>query len=99
MVAVSVVIPARNAARTLDAQLQALAAQRFPAEWEVLVSDNGSTDATRAVAVEWAGRIPLLRVIDASARPGASAARNLGAAAAHGELLLFCDADDVVADG
>ncbi|WP_308220563.1 glycosyltransferase [Humibacter sp. RRB41] len=96
---VSVVVPARNAAMTLNAQLEALAQQKVSCAWEVLISDNGSTDATRDVAERWAGRIPLLRVIDASARRGASAARNLGAAAASGELLLFCDADDVIAPG
>ena len=97
--AVSVVIPARNAATTLGAQLEALAAQQASGTWEVVVADNGSTDATRTVAESWAVRFPRLRVIDARARRGASAARNIGAANARGRLLLFCDADDVVAPG
>src|SRR5690606_34073255 len=94
----SVVIAAFNAERTLGEQLAALSRQavRFP--WEVLVCDNGSTDGTVAVVTEWQGRLPQLRLVDASARRGPGAARNAGAARALSPLLLFCDADDVVAD-
>lgn len=95
-VTVSVVIPAYNAAATLARQLEAFEQQRVSQPWELIVADNGSTDDTRAVAEGWAVRIPALRVVDAGERRGASAARNLGAAAARGDLLLFCDADDVI---
>lgn len=95
---VSVVIPARNAARWLDQQLAALAAQDVPVPWEVVVADNGSCDATRQVAASWRDRLPV-RVVDASATAGINHARNRGAAEARGELLLFCDADDVVQPG
>jgi glycosyltransferase involved in cell wall biosynthesis len=94
----SVVIAAFDAAGTLDEQLAALARQRVAATWEVVIADNGSTDDTRAVAGAWADRLPGLRVIDASARRGAGAARNIGVAAASGRDVVFCDADDVVAD-
>jgi glycosyltransferase involved in cell wall biosynthesis len=100
---ISVIIPARNAARTLAAQLSALADQTPPhrwrhEDWEVIVADNGSEDGTAAVVAAWAGRLPV-RIVDASARPGPAAARNLGAAAARGVLLAFTDADDVVREG
>jgi len=92
----SVVIPVRNGASTLAAQLDALAAQRFDQPFEVLVCDNGSTDDTRAVAQSYAGRLPGLAVVDASGRRGVASARNAGARAARGPVLAFCDADDVV---
>lgn len=95
-VEVSVVIPAWNAAETLGEQLEALSAQVALAGSEVIVADNGSSDATADIARSWAARIPRLRVVDASSRRGPSAARNIGAAAARGRLLLFCDADDIV---
>lgn len=96
---VSVVIPVRNGERWLGAQLEALADQRYGGPWEVVVVDNGSTDCGMEVARAWAGRLPSLRIVDASARRGINHARNRGAREARGDLLLFCDADDVVAEG
>ncbi len=95
----SVIIPAYNAADTISGQLGALAGQHWGGGWEVLVSDNGSTDQTRAVALGFRNRLPDLRVIDASARSGAGHARNVAARQARGDALLFCDADDEVAPG
>lgn len=95
----SVVIPARNAAAVLGAQLATLRKQEFDGRFEVIVADNGSTDDTAAVAVGWADRIPGLQVVDASERPGISHARNTGVAAASGEYVLFCDADDEASPG
>ena len=94
----SVVIAAYDAEDTLGEQLDALAAQRVPFGWEVVVADNGSTDGTAALARSYAGRLRI-RVVDASATPGAGAARNVGASVVRAPLVAFCDADDVVADG
>jgi GT2 family glycosyltransferase len=96
---ISVIVPVLNAAATLGDQLEALARQSFSGEWELIVSDNGSSDVSLEVAKQWRSRIPLLRIVDASERSGAAAARNIGAAAARGERLAFCDADDVVSEG
>jgi glycosyltransferase involved in cell wall biosynthesis len=96
---VSVVIPLRNGADTLEFQLQALASQTYPGAWEVVIADNGSTDDGVERAQRWRQKLPELRVIDASNRRGINHARNAGAAAARGDLLLFCDADDVAAPG
>jgi glycosyltransferase involved in cell wall biosynthesis len=93
---VTVIIPVRNGAATLPEQFTALTKQTYDRPWEVVVADNGSTDRTREVCAEWASRLPDFRVVDASEIPGSSHARNVGAAAARGELLAFCDADDVV---
>jgi glycosyltransferase involved in cell wall biosynthesis len=94
---ISVVIAAFNAESTLGDQLAALARQDAGFPFEVLVCDNGSTDGTAKLARGWADRLNL-RVVDASARRGPGAARNVGAAAAASPLLAFCDADDVVTD-
>ncbi|HZP29947.1 MAG TPA: glycosyltransferase, partial [Acidimicrobiia bacterium] len=95
----SVVIPAYNVETVIGEQLASLAAQDFRGEWEVLVSDNGSTDATVARVLEWCGRLPGLRLVDASQRRGRSPARNIGAAEARGDFLLFLDADDRATPG
>ena len=97
--AVSVVIPVLNGAATIAQQLQALAGQTYRGSWEVVVADNGSTDTTTEIVRAWSGRLPGLRLVDASTRMSTNHARNLGAAAAAGELLAFCDADDVATPG
>jgi glycosyltransferase involved in cell wall biosynthesis len=98
-VEVTVVIPARNVASTLGDQLEALSGQDFDGAWEVVVADNGSTDATRVVAESYCERLPSLCVVDASARRGVNAARNAGVRAGRGTLILFCDGDDIVTSG
>ncbi len=97
-VRLSVIIACLNAEDTLAEQLEALAGESCPVGWELLICDNGSTDTTVQVAERYRGRLPL-RIIDASARRGAGAARNCGAQVAHGAWLAFCDADDVVGSG
>ncbi|MEU9955382.1 glycosyltransferase family 2 protein [Streptomyces sp. NPDC050982] len=96
---VSVVIPVRDGALTLPAQLRALASQTYTAPWEVLVVDNGSTDSTREVAEKARPDLPGLRIVDAHERPGESYARNRGIADARGDFIAFCDADDVADPG
>lgn len=93
---VSVVIPAYNAEQVLPTQLQALGRQTYRERWEVIVADNGSSDQTRQVAESYREQLPSLIVVDASRVRGPSHARNIGAQSASGDLLLFCDADDLV---
>src|SRR6476469_9044416 len=90
----SVVIPTFNAASMLDEQLAALAAQDGDVDFEVIVADNGSTDDLPGVVERWSDTLDV-RTVDASARRGPSAARNIGATASTAPLLLFCDADDI----
>lgn len=97
---VSVIIPAYNGAALIGNQLDALARQETNLTWEVIVADNGSTDATPDILRQRAASFPVdLRVVDASARQGAGQARNVGARASRGAVLLFCDCDDEVMSG
>ena len=89
----SVVIPARDAARTLPRVLEALAAQE-PRPFEVLVVDDGSTDETSRVAERHGAR-----VIAPDRRGFAGGARNVGWEAASSELVVFLDADAVPDSG
>ena len=90
----SVVIPVKNQARYLPEQLESLTRQQYAGQWEVIIVDNGSDDGSVEVAGDFIGKLPRLRVIDAT-KQGVAAARNVGAANATGDALLFCDADDV----
>jgi glycosyltransferase involved in cell wall biosynthesis len=94
-----VVVPAYNAASTLAEQLEALAAQRYDGGWELVIVDNGSTDGTADLARRYRQRFKAFTLVDGGSRRGHSAPRNAGAIAAQGELLAYCDADDVVAPG
>ena len=98
-VELSIVIPARNAADFLGHQLAALTAQGWNGTWEVVVAvDTASTDGTAAVVRQYAGS-GRIRLVDAPPGGGPGASRNVGATAAAGSALAFCDADDIVGDG
>jgi hypothetical protein len=84
---ISVVIPAYNAAAHLRATLASVAAQ-FQAPAEVIVVDDGSVDATAAIAANAGARV--IRQENA----GVSAARNAGVRSARSEWIAFLDADD-----
>jgi glycosyltransferase involved in cell wall biosynthesis len=62
--------------------------------YEIILSDDGSTDDTLAEAHRAAAANPLVRVVSSPENRGAGPARNRGAAAARGEVLFFLDADD-----
>jgi glycosyltransferase involved in cell wall biosynthesis len=92
---VSVIVPVRDAAEHLPAQLEALARQDHEDAWEVVIADNESRDGSAEVAERWLARLPSARLVIAAGGRGPSHARNAGAAAARGDFLAFCDADDV----
>lgn len=92
---VSVIIAAYNAANTIADTLKSLQTQTFP-NWEAIVIDDGSSDATLAVAGRFAHQDRRIRVIS-QPNSGPSAARNAGIRLARFEWLLFLDADDWIA--
>lgn len=94
---ISVIIPAFNAERFLPLQLEALDAQSGAPSYEVVVVDNASTDGTASVVHRLAREVSYpLRLVSAPEHQGPGFARNVGAAHAHADLLMFADADDVV---
>lgn len=87
---VSVVIPAYNAARSIERAVDSVLTQTFQA-WEIVVIDDGSTDDIRAVVKKYG---PAIRYIDQKENKGVSAARNQGIAQSTGDWIAFFDADD-----
>jgi teichuronic acid biosynthesis glycosyltransferase TuaG len=92
--AVSVVTPVWNALATLGATVASVQAQSF-CDWEMLLVDDGSTDASLALAEELAAADPRIRVLRHEKNQGAAAARNRGIRAAAGRYIAFLDADDL----
>lgn len=90
----SIVIPAYSAATTLSETLDAVLAQRF-ADWECIVVDDGSKDDTAAVAQAYAAGDARVRVVS-QANQGTGGAYNAGVAAAAGEFIVVCSADDLL---
>ncbi len=95
----SVIIPCFNGADTIAVQLEALAKQQWSAPWEVVVSDNGSTDESVAIVEQYQEKLPNLRIVDSSKRQGVAHALNCAIQATNSEALALCDADDEVAPG
>jgi glycosyltransferase involved in cell wall biosynthesis len=89
---VSVVIPTYNRCEMLRDALEHLALQRLPSnEFEVIVSDDGSSDATKAVVDSFTDRLRIKYHFQEDLGFRAAAARNAGARLAEAPLLVFLD--------
>jgi cellulose synthase/poly-beta-1,6-N-acetylglucosamine synthase-like glycosyltransferase len=87
---VSVIVPAYNAAPTIDACLEGLLGQSVPGDrYEVIVVDDDSSDETTEIVGGYEVRLIV------KSHQGPAAARNEGVAQARGEIVLFTDADCV----
>jgi len=88
---VSVIIPTHNRAGWVTEAVASVLAQSWR-DYELLVVDDGSTDATLEALAPYRGQLKLLR---RRTRRGVAAARNLGVSAARGPWLAFLDSDDL----
>ncbi len=92
--AVSILLPARNAARTLEACLRSIQRQRLR-HWECLLVDDGSTDETARMASASAARDPRIRPLS-TPPAGLVAALNYGLARCRAPFVARMDADDLM---
>lgn len=90
---ISFVIPTLNEIKTIESTLQCLNA--YSGEHEIIISDGNSKDGTVEVARNYTDKVI---VYDKPQRQTIAMARNMGAAAARGEYLVFLDADVVIPD-
>jgi len=90
--AVSVIIPCYRATATLQTAVRSVLAQSF-ADFELVIVDDGSPDATRLMAEQLAETDSRIRVICQN-NAGPAAARNLGLSHSHAPIVAFLDADD-----
>jgi glycosyltransferase involved in cell wall biosynthesis len=93
----SVIIPAFNRVHLLAETLDSIIAQDYN-HWECLVIDDGSTDGTQDLILQYEQRDPRIKFFE---RPlnrakGANACRNIGLEKAQGECIIFFDSDDLM---
>jgi hypothetical protein len=89
-ISISVIVPAYNRADMLPATIESILGQTH-APAEVIVVDDGSTDATPEVLASFGDRLRAIRISNS----GELVARNTGLRVATGELVAFCDSDDL----
>jgi glycosyltransferase involved in cell wall biosynthesis len=94
---ISVIVPAYNAEEYLTRAVDSILMQDYMSV-EVIIVDDGSTDATLAVCEELSSHDSRVRVIHKE-NGGVGSARNAGLDVARGEYVMFLDADDGMRDG
>lgn len=92
---VTVLVPVFNREHFVDEAIRSVIDQDF-ADYELLLVDDGSTDRTPGVLVEWARRDPRIVVVTSPANHGIPGALNLGLEHARGEYVARLDSDDLM---
>ena len=91
---VSIIIPIYNVHRFIERGLKNVLKQTYK-DFEILLSDDGSTDGSYELCKEWVGRDSRIRTLHQENK-GAGAARNHGINEAKGEFIYFFDIDDEI---
>lgn len=99
MKTVSVIIPACNCGPYIDDCLRSVVSQSGSFRLEILLVDDGSTDATPAIIAEYKRAYPGTIKVISQQNSGQSVARNRGIDSAIGDYLMFVDADDMLLPG
>ena len=93
MPCISVIVPVYQAEKLLPACVESVKKQTF-SDWELLLVDDGCTDASPALCDRYAAEDPRIRALHQPKNAGVSEARNRGLREAAGEYIAFLDADD-----
>ncbi|WP_293845695.1 glycosyltransferase family 2 protein [uncultured Parolsenella sp.] len=92
----SIIVPVYNSALYLRQCLDSIASQIYP-DFEVVLVDDGSTDCSQEICLEYANQDERFRYYQRKENGGASAARNDGIELSSGSYILFVDNDDWIA--
>lgn len=90
---VSVITPAYNSAKFIAETIESVLAQTYP-YWEMIITDDCSTDNTCEIIEGYAEKDPRIKLICLDKNSGAGVARNTSIKAAKGRFIAFCDSDD-----
>jgi hypothetical protein len=90
---VSVIMPAYNAEKFIEAAVNSVIAQTYPT-WELFIIDDASSDTTLSKAEKLEKKDPRIKILRNKKNSGAGISRNKGIKAAQGDFIAFLDADD-----
>lgn len=91
---ISIIIPVRNAERTLEETFQYLFKLNYPREkMELVIADGGSSDGTVAVIKKWQAQYPFIKLVEIPNCPSPGFARNKALDMVSGDFLFFTDGD------
>lgn len=91
----SIILPVYNGGHTLRCAVDSVLAQTDP-NWELIIVDDGSSDDSLQLAVEYGRKDDRIRVVEGRTNAGPAVARNRGIDLAKGDWLGFLDCDDVL---
>lgn len=91
---ISIIMPAYNAEKTINAAIKSVIGQTFP-NWELLIINDCSTDKTKEIISEWLNCDQRIGLIENPQNLGVAQTRNQGVAHARGEWVAFLDSDDL----
>ncbi|MBO8455506.1 MAG: glycosyltransferase family 2 protein [Bacteroidetes bacterium] len=91
---ITIIVPVFNAEKTLCRCVESVLG-RQSMDWELILVDDGSTDASPGICDEFASRDRRIRVFH-KPNGGVSSARNVGLDNASGRMIVFADSDDVI---
>ena len=90
---VSIITPAYNSAEFIAETIESIIAQTYT-DWELLITDDCSTDATCEIVQRYAAADSRIKLFQLDKNSGAGVARNYSIGEARGRYIAFCDSDD-----
>lgn len=91
---VSIITPSYNSSKFIGETIESIQAQTYK-HWELLITDDCSTDETRSIVEKYAVNDLRIRLFVLEQNSGAGVARNKAIENASGRYIAFCDSDDL----
>lgn len=90
---VSIIMPSYNSSEYISQAIESIINQSYT-KWELLITDDCSTDDTRKIIEQYVARDHRIKLFAMDENSGAGAARNISIKEAKGRYIAFCDSDD-----